>query len=58
MQAELMDASGRRVLSRHFVPETNTHYEEFEASGLPNGIYFLKVANSTNTTTLKVIKVQ
>ncbi|WP_037299797.1 BspA family leucine-rich repeat surface protein [Runella limosa] len=58
MQAELMDASGRRVLSRQFVPETNTHYEEFEASGLPNGIYFLKVSNSTNTSTLKVIKVQ
>ncbi|MCA0232113.1 MAG: BspA family leucine-rich repeat surface protein [Bacteroidetes bacterium] len=58
MQAELMDASGRRVLRRQFVPETNTHQEEFEASGLPNGIYFLKVANSTNTTTLKVIKVQ
>ena len=58
VQTTLSDASGREVLRRQFVPETNTHYEEFEASGLPNGIYFLKVANSTNTSTLKVIKVQ
>ena len=58
VQTTLLDAAGREVLRRQFVPETDTHQEEFGVSELPAGMYFLKVSNSTTSTTLKVIKVQ
>ncbi|AYQ33261.1 choice-of-anchor Q domain-containing protein [Runella sp. SP2] len=57
VQAALMDASGREVLSRQFLPETNTHQEEFGVNELPAGMYFLKVNTSKNHATLKVVKV-
>ena len=57
VQTELLDASGRSVLRRQFVPETNTHQEEFGVSELPAGMYFLKVSTSEKQTTLKVVKV-
>ncbi|AYQ30946.1 choice-of-anchor D domain-containing protein [Runella sp. SP2] len=56
VQAALTDASGREVLRRQFVPETNTHQEEFGVSELPAGVYFLQVRTETNKATLKVIK--
>ncbi|WP_164490069.1 Ig-like domain repeat protein [Runella sp. SP2] len=58
VQAALMDAAGREVLSRQFVPETNTHQEEFSVSALPTGMYFLKVTTSDQQVTLKVVKVE
>ena len=39
VQTALMDAAGREVLSRQFVPETHTHQEEFGVSELTMGIY-------------------
>ncbi|MCA0232655.1 MAG: T9SS type A sorting domain-containing protein, partial [Bacteroidetes bacterium] len=54
----LTDASGRGVLSRQFVPETNSHQEEFEVSELPTGMYFLQVTSPTKHATLKVLKVK
>ncbi|AYQ33527.1 T9SS C-terminal target domain-containing protein [Runella sp. SP2] len=57
VQASLTDAAGREVLSRQFVPETNTHQEEFGVSELPTGMYFLKVTTSEKQATLKVVKV-
>ncbi|MBB3842318.1 hypothetical protein FHS57_006349, partial [Runella defluvii] len=54
----LMDASGRAMLQRSFIPETNTHQEEFNVSELTNGIYFLKVNAGEKQATLKVVKVQ
>ena len=58
VQTVLTDASGRQVLDRRFVPETNTHQEEFVVSELPTGMYFLKVTTSEQQATLKVVKVQ
>ena len=57
VQAELTDAFGREVLSRQFVPETNSHQEEFGVRELPMGMYFLKVSTSDRQATLKVVKV-
>ncbi|AYQ35902.1 BspA family leucine-rich repeat surface protein [Runella sp. SP2] len=57
VQAALTDASGREVLRRQFVPETNTHQEEFGVSELPTGMYFLKVTTPEKQATLKVVKV-
>ncbi|WP_164490029.1 T9SS type A sorting domain-containing protein [Runella sp. SP2] len=56
VQTSLTDASGREVLRRQFVPETNTHQEEFGVSELPTAIYFLKVTTETQQATLKVVK--
>ncbi len=58
VNANLLDASGRTLLQRAFVPETNAHQEEFEVSHLANGMYFLKVTADDKQTTLKVVKVQ
>ncbi|AYQ33216.1 T9SS type A sorting domain-containing protein [Runella sp. SP2] len=56
VQTSLTDASGREVLRRQFVPETNTHQEEFGVSELPAGMYFLKVTTADQQATLKVLK--
>ncbi|MBB3838369.1 hypothetical protein FHS57_002374 [Runella defluvii] len=58
VQTTLTDAAGRDVLSRQFVPETNTHQEEFGVSALPTGMYFLKVSTAEKQATLKVVKVE
>ena len=57
VRTTLSDVSGREILRRQFVPETNTHQEEFGVSELPSGMYFLKVITSEQQATLKVIKV-
>ncbi|MBB3841340.1 uncharacterized protein YjdB, partial [Runella defluvii] len=57
VQTSLMDASGREVVHRQFMPETNTHQEEFGVSELPTGMYFLKVSTAENQATLKVVKI-
>ncbi|MCA0232701.1 MAG: T9SS type A sorting domain-containing protein [Bacteroidetes bacterium] len=56
VQTTLTDATGRDVLRRKFVPETNTHQEEFGVSELPAGMYFLKVSTEMQQATLKVVK--
>jgi uncharacterized repeat protein (TIGR01451 family) len=58
VNVSLTDASGRALLQRTFVPQTNQHQEEFEVSHLSNGMYFLQVNTADKKTTLKVIKVQ
>ena len=58
VQTELTDASGRSVLSRQFLPETNSHHEEFGVSELPTGMYFLRVTTPDKQATLKVVKVE
>ena len=57
VNVSLMDASGRMMLQRSFVPETNQHQEEFEVSQLANGMYFLRVNTENKNATLKVVKV-
>ncbi|MCA0230732.1 MAG: T9SS type A sorting domain-containing protein [Bacteroidetes bacterium] len=58
VQTTLTDASGRQVLRRHFIPESNSHLEEFEVSELANGVYFLRVQTDTKQEVLKVLKVK
>ena len=58
VQTTLTDASGRSVLNRNFVPDTNTHQEEFGVSELPSGMYFLKVVTAETQMVLKVVKVE
>jgi len=58
VQTTLTDASGREVLRRQFIPETNTHQEEFGVGELPMGMYFLQVTTPEKQTTLKVVKVE
>ena len=58
VQTTLTDASGREILHRQFVPETNTHQEEFGVSELPTGMYFLQVTSPDKHATLKVLKVK
>ena len=58
VQTILLDASGRQVFKRVFVPETSIHHEEFNVSQLSNGVYFLRVHFRDTQTILKVIKVQ
>ena len=57
VQTVLTDASGRQVMGRKFVPETNTHQEEFGVSELPSGVYFLRVQTENKQEVLKVLKV-
>ncbi|WP_028526845.1 T9SS type A sorting domain-containing protein [Runella limosa] len=58
VQTTLTDASGRQVLRRDFVPETNSHLEEFEVSELASGMYFLQVNAAGKQQVLKVVKVK
>ena len=53
---DLIDISGRKVLGRSFVPESNQHQEEFDVSQMVNGMYFLRVNAGAKQTTLKVLK--
>jgi len=57
VSVSLMDASGRMMLQRRFVPETNTHQEEFEVSQITSGMYFLNVNMQTKNATIKVVKI-
>ncbi len=58
VKVTLVDAAGRSLIQRVFVPETNQHQEELEVSQLNNGMYFLRVNTTDKQATLKVIKVQ
>ena len=56
VQTTLLDAAGRQVLNRTFIPETNSHQEEFGVSELPTGMYFMKVTTPEKSALLKVLK--
>ncbi|MBB3839455.1 hypothetical protein FHS57_003464, partial [Runella defluvii] len=56
VKAELVDVAGRSMLERKFVPETQSHQEEFEVEKLVEGIYFLRVTTPDKQATLKVVK--
>ncbi|MCA0234657.1 MAG: right-handed parallel beta-helix repeat-containing protein [Bacteroidetes bacterium] len=56
VKAELVDVAGRSMLERKFVPETQSHQEEFEVEKLVEGIYFLRVTTPDKQATLKVLK--
>ena len=58
VSVSLIDASGRTMLQRSFVPETNQHQEEFEVSNMTSGMYFLRVNTENKNATLKVVKVE
>ena len=58
VKVSLLDASGRTLLQRSFVPETNQHREEFNVRELANGMYFLRVHTADKQETLKVIKAE
>jgi len=57
VNVSLMDASGRTMVQRSFVPQTNQHQEEFELSQLSSGMYFLRVNTENKNATLKLVKV-
>jgi len=57
VNVSLMDASGRTMFQRSFVPQTNQHQEEFEVSQLSSGMYFLRINTENKNATLKVVKV-
>jgi hypothetical protein len=57
VNVSLLDASGRTILQRSFIPETNQHQEEFEVSHLINGMYFLRVTTTKQHMMLKLIKI-
>jgi hypothetical protein len=56
VDVNLVDAAGRQLLQRTFVPGTDRHQEEFELNEITSGMYFLKVKAGQKQTTLKVIK--
>jgi hypothetical protein len=58
VNVSLIDAVGRTMLQRSFVPETNQHQEEFEVGNVASGMYFLRVNTENKNATLKVIKVE
>ena len=58
VKISLLDAAGRTILQRAFIPETNRHQEEFEVSDLGYGIYFLRVTAQHENVTLKVVKIE
>ncbi len=58
VNVSLLDAAGRVMLQRAFVPETNQHQEEFEVSDVANGMYFMQVKTADKQATLKVVKVE
>ena len=58
VSVSLMDAVGRTMLQRSFVPESNQHQEEFNVSDITSGMYFLRVSADRKNATLKVVKVQ
>ncbi len=58
VNASLVDASGRTLIQRSFVPESHQHQEEFEVNNLTGGMYFLRVNTAGKQATLKVLKVQ
>jgi hypothetical protein len=58
VNVNLIDASGRTMLQRTFVPDTNQHQEEFNVGDITNGMYFLRVNTENKSTTLKVVKVE
>jgi surface protein len=57
VSVSLVDASGRMMLQRSFVPETNQHQEEFEVGQITSGMYFLNVNMQTKNATIKVVKI-
>ncbi len=58
VNVSLLDASGRTMLKRDFVPETHQHQEEFNVGDITNGMYFLRVNTADKNATLKVVKVE
>ena len=58
VNVSLIDAVGRTMLQRSFVPESNQHQEEFNVSDITSGMYFLRVSADRKNATLKVVKVQ
>ncbi|MFN8344419.1 MAG: ExeM/NucH family extracellular endonuclease [Spirosomataceae bacterium] len=57
VEATLLDAAGRRMLQRSFVPASEQHQEEFEVSHLGTGMYFLHLHSGPFKATIKVIKI-
>ncbi|MFN8344418.1 MAG: T9SS type A sorting domain-containing protein [Spirosomataceae bacterium] len=58
VEVTMLDAAGRRMLQRSFVPASEQHQEEFEVSHLETGMYFLRVNSGGNTISLKLIKTE
>lgn len=54
----MMDAVGRTVLKRTFVPETHQHQEEFEVNHLANGMYFIGIGTDKKQAVHKILKTE
>lgn len=55
-QARLFDVAGRQWLSRDLELNGGSNSFNFEASGLPAGVYFLQLTNGTRSTAMRVVK--
>lgn len=52
LSVELTDLSGRRI----FYQKSGTHSGSVDGSGLPSGVYFLKIQSRDRTETFRVVK--
>lgn len=53
----LVDASGRSLMTRSVTPESNSHREEVDMSNNKTGMYFMQVSSPLKSAALKVLKV-
>lgn len=53
----LVDASGRSLMTRSVTPESNSHREEVDMSNNKTGMYFMQVSSPLKNAALKVLKV-
>lgn len=53
----LVDASGRSLMTRSVTPESNSHREEVDMSNNKTGMYFMQVTSPSKNAALKVLKV-
>lgn len=53
---ELLDISGKTILSRELVLQKDQHYESLDLSSLKSGIYTIRLSNASGIVYRKVIK--
>jgi Leucine-rich repeat (LRR) protein len=58
VQYQLIDLSGRTLMQRKVIPETNTHSEYIDVSLYTAGMYLMHVNTPTQQTVLKLMKIE
>ena len=57
VKLNLVDVSGRSLMTRSITPDSNSHREEVDMSNNNTGMYFMQVTTPTKRAALKVLKV-